>query len=84
VKNPPNRESLSAFDVFTCIVMLNLPVVFGVIVQLIPLKPPTVTSSISCVLFGMVHVNGVCMVALMLLALSKTAFSVAFTVKGSY
>jgi len=51
VKKVPNSESLRAFDVFTCMLKLNLPVVFGIMVQLIPLNPPTVTSAISCVLF---------------------------------
>jgi len=84
VKKPPRSESFRAFDVFTCMVMLNLPVVFGVIVQLIPLKAPTVTLCISCVLFGMVHVNGASIVAFTFSAVDMNEFSVAFTVKGWY
>ena len=77
-------ESLSAFDVFTCMLKLNLPVVVGVIVQLIPLKLPTVTLCISCVLFGMVQVVGRFIVAFTFSAVDMNAFSVAFTVKGWY
>ena len=77
-------ESFSAFDVFTCMLKLNLPVVVGVTVQLIPLNAPTVTLCISCVRFGMVHVNGRFIVAFMFNAVDMNAFSVAFTVKGWY
>lgn len=77
-------ESFSAFDVFTCMLKLNLPVVCGVIVQLIPLKPPTVTLCISCVLFGIVQLFGRFIVALTFSAVDMNVFSVAFTVKGRY
>jgi len=84
VKKPPRSESFSAFDVFTCMLKLNLPVVLGNTVQLIALKPPTVTLCISCVLFGMVQVNGRFIVAFTLNAFAMNEFSVAFMVKGWY
>jgi len=31
---------------YVCMLKLNLPVVFGIMVQLIPLNPPTVTTTI--------------------------------------
>jgi len=84
VKKLLSFESFSAFDVFTCMLKLNLPVVFGVIVQLIPLKAPTVTLCISCVLFGMVQVVGRFIVAFTLNEVAMNEFSVAFTVNGCY
>jgi len=84
VKKLLSFESFSAFDVFTCMLKLNLPVVFGNTVQLIPLKLPTVTLCISCVLFGMVQVVGRFIVAFMLNAVDMNEFSVAFMVKGWY
>jgi len=84
VKKVLSFESFSAFDVFTCMLKLNLPVVFGVTVQLIPLKSPTVTLCISCVLFGMVQLFGRFIVAFTLNAVAMNEFSVAFTVNGWY
>jgi len=84
VKKLLSSESLKAFDVFTCMLKLNLPVVFGITVQLIPLNSPTSTLAISCVLFGIVQLNGRFIVAFMLLAVDMNEFRDAFMVKGWY
>jgi len=57
VKKLLSFDVLSALLVFTCMLKLNLPVVFGVMLQLMALNAPTVTLCISCVLFGMVQVG---------------------------